>query len=74
MADFCLVTNLMGAGRQQLWPAPSSLVVLMLDQIFSLVFYPFQLDPVLYCCGFSLVLGIFGLVRRFIIGDFDFKK
>lgn len=46
----------------------------MLDQIFSIVFYPFALDPVLYCCGFSLVLGILGIIRRFVVGDYSFKR
>lgn len=45
----------------------------MLDALFSLVFLPFSFEPVLYCCAFSLLLAVFGLVRRFITGNYEFK-
>lgn len=42
----------------------------MLDSLISLIFVPFTFAPVLYCCGFSFVSALFGLIYSFVRGDF----
>lgn len=45
----------------------------MFDTLFSLVFFPFEMDVVLFCLAFSYALAAFGLIRRFLISDFSFR-
>lgn len=45
----------------------------MISSILDLVFLPFTFEPVILACSFVLVVGVFGLVRRFLIRDFSFR-
>lgn len=46
----------------------------MITSIFDMVFLVFSFEPVLVCCGMVLVVSLFGLIRRFLTGNFSFKE
>lgn len=43
----------------------------MVSAILQIIFTPFSFVPVLYCAGFALTGAIFGLIGRFLRGNFD---
>ena len=46
----------------------------MVSSLFNLIFSVFESTYLMYCAACVLVVGVFGLIRRFVIGNYRLGK